>query len=128
MPKAKQRRKMKKLKIKNRFPGSYDLKDVTPVLFYLHGNTGSRASDYRYGWNQITEYYGNTLIHLFPSHISIAIHLIWTIYHLFRIATCELIRGLGYHVLSFDYRGFGDSADVEPTESGVVMDARCVVG
>ena len=29
--------------------------------------------------------------------------------------------------MSFDYRGFGDSSDMEPTESGALMDARCVV-
>ena len=29
--------------------------------------------------------------------------------------------------MSFDYRGFGDSSDMEPTESGALMDARRVV-
>jgi len=82
IPKEKQRRKRKK---KNKDRGG----DLTPIFVYLHGNTGSRATDHR-------------------------------------IKTCELIRGLGYHVLSFDYRGFGDSSDMEPTESGALMDARAV--
>ena len=122
MPKAKQRRKRKKMKVKNRLPAGDDLKDVAPVFVYLHGNTGSRASDYRCDGIKFFKY--NILI---LWQVRTLLLLIGHIYHLLRIATCELIRGLGYHVLSFDYRGFGDSADVEPTESGVVMDARRVV-
>ena len=137
MPKAEQRRKKRKKKVKNRFPAGFDLEDVAPVFVYLHGNTGSRASDHRFvgaRYSKPYTYYANILsspmfrtvcVMLCSSH-SVMANSIY--YHLFRIATCELIRGLGCHVLSFDYRGFGDSADMEPTESGVVMDARRVVG
>ncbi|KAI8116891.1 hypothetical protein FF38_06700 [Lucilia cuprina] len=43
-----------------------------------------------------------------------------------RIDVYKLLRNLGYHVISFDYRGYGDSDDVSPTEEGVVRDALAV--
>lgn len=36
------------------------------------------------------------------------------------------MRQLGYHVISLDYRGYGDSDNVSPTEEGVVLDAIAV--
>ena len=34
---------------------------------------------------------------------------------------------MDYHVVTFDYRGYGDSSlHVAPTEAGVVADARAV--
>ncbi|XP_017077266.1 lysophosphatidylserine lipase ABHD12 isoform X2 [Drosophila eugracilis] len=38
----------------------------------------------------------------------------------------KLLRKLNYHVFSFDYRGYGDSDPVPPTEDGVVRDAMKV--
>ncbi|KAH8340229.1 hypothetical protein KR067_007891 [Drosophila pandora] len=38
----------------------------------------------------------------------------------------KLLRNLNYHVFTFDYRGFGDSDPVPPTEEGVVRDALMV--
>lgn len=43
-----------------------------------------------------------------------------------RIDVYKLLRNLGYHVISFDYRGYGDSDAVSPTEEGVVRDALAV--
>lgn len=43
-----------------------------------------------------------------------------------RLDVYKLLRNLGYHVLSFDYRGYGDSDSVSPTEEGVVRDAMTV--
>lgn len=40
-----------------------------------------------------------------------------------RIDVYRLLRQLGYHVISLDYRGYGDSDPVSPTEEGVVLDA-----
>jgi abhydrolase domain-containing protein 12 len=37
-----------------------------------------------------------------------------------------MLRDLGYHVLSFDYRSFADSDSAPPTESGAVADSRTV--
>lgn len=45
-------------------------------------------------------------------------------YH--RVELYQMLRGLGYHVIAFDYRGFGDSASIQPTEEGVVRDAIAV--
>ncbi|KAI4471526.1 alpha/beta hydrolase domain-containing protein [Holotrichia oblita] len=39
----------------------------------------------------------------------------------YRIALYKLLRKY-FHVLAFDYRGYGDSSSVSPTESGVVRD------
>ncbi|XP_017120545.1 lysophosphatidylserine lipase ABHD12 isoform X2 [Drosophila elegans] len=38
----------------------------------------------------------------------------------------KLLRKLNYHVFSFDYRGYGDSDPVPPTEEGIVRDAMMV--
>ncbi|KAH8248092.1 hypothetical protein KR038_012061 [Drosophila bunnanda] len=38
----------------------------------------------------------------------------------------KLLRNLNYHVFTFDYRGYGDSDPVPPTEEGVVRDAMKV--
>ncbi|KAH8415873.1 hypothetical protein KR222_002339 [Zaprionus bogoriensis] len=38
----------------------------------------------------------------------------------------KLLRNLNYHVFTFDYRGYGDSDRVSPTEEGVVRDALSV--
>lgn len=43
-----------------------------------------------------------------------------------RIDVYRLLRQLGYHVISLDYRGYGDSDHVSPTEEGVVLDAIAV--
>lgn len=45
---------------------------------------------------------------------------------LHRVELYKLLRRLGYHVITLDYRGYGDSADVAPTERGVVRDALAV--
>lgn len=38
----------------------------------------------------------------------------------------QLMRRLGYHVITLDYRGYGDSVGAAPTEAGVVRDAIAV--
>lgn len=43
-----------------------------------------------------------------------------------RLDVYKLLRNLGYHVISFDYRGYGDSDAISPTEEGVVRDAMAV--
>lgn len=45
---------------------------------------------------------------------------------LHRIEMYQLMRRLGYHVITLDYRGYGDSAGGSPTEQGVVRDAIAV--
>ena len=36
----------------------------------------------------------------------------------------KLLLSLGYYVLAVDYRGYGDSTNISPTEQTVVSDAR----
>ena len=36
----------------------------------------------------------------------------------------KLLLSLGYYVLAVDYRGYGDSTNISPTEQSVVSDAR----
>ena len=43
-----------------------------------------------------------------------------------RVDMYKLMRKLGYHVLTLDYRGYGDSDPVSPSEEGVVRDALAV--
>ncbi|XP_053669516.1 lysophosphatidylserine lipase ABHD12 [Anopheles marshallii] len=43
-----------------------------------------------------------------------------------RVELYQTLRALNYHVIAMDYRGYGDSADVSPTERGVVYDALAV--
>lgn len=43
-----------------------------------------------------------------------------------RIEMYQLLRRLGYHVITLDYRGYGDSVGAAPTEAGVVRDAIAV--
>lgn len=39
----------------------------------------------------------------------------------------QVLRGMDFHVVAFDYRGYADSSThIAPTESGVVRDARAV--
>lgn len=59
------------------------------VIFYLHGNSGSRAASHR-------------------------------------VELYKLLRELGYHVIAFDYRCYGDSTEVAPSEAGLVRDAIAV--
>lgn len=61
----------------------------SPIILYLHGNTGSRAASHR-------------------------------------IELYQVLRDLGYHVITFDYRGYADSSRIQPTENGVVRDAIAV--
>ncbi|XP_033499282.1 lysophosphatidylserine lipase ABHD12-like [Epinephelus lanceolatus] len=64
------------------------LRDGSPVFVYLHGNSGTRALNYRVG-------------------------------------LVKVLSAAGYHVFSFDYRGFGDSTGT-PSEAGVTHDALYV--
>lgn len=59
------------------------------IIFYLHGNSGSRAASHR-------------------------------------VELYQVLRAMGYHVIAFDYRSYGDSAKVAPSESGLVRDAIAV--
>ena len=43
-----------------------------------------------------------------------------------RIELYKVLRGLDYHVITMDYRGFADSSHVAPSVTGVVADARAV--
>lgn len=60
-----------------------------PVIFYNHGNSGSRAGPHRV-----------------------------ELYHVLQRLNC--------HIVAFDYRGYADSSDLTPTETGVVSDSRFV--
>jgi abhydrolase domain-containing protein 12 len=40
-----------------------------------------------------------------------------------RVELYKILRRLGHHVLTIDYRGYADSSNVAPTEDGVVRDA-----
>lgn len=70
---------------------TYDsaLSDGSPVVLYLHGNTGTRATYHRVG--------------------------------LYR----HLAETLGTHVVTFDYRGFGNS-ECYPSEQGMMEDGLLV--
>ncbi len=43
-----------------------------------------------------------------------------------RVDQYIFLRGLGFHVLCFDYRGYADSSQVVPTKQGVVTDGRAM--
>ncbi|XP_053620673.1 lysophosphatidylserine lipase ABHD12-like isoform X2 [Plodia interpunctella] len=43
-----------------------------------------------------------------------------------RLQMYKVFQRLNFHVITFDYRGYGDSTPVRPTERGVVEDALCV--
>lgn len=60
------------------------LSDGSPIILYLHGNTGTRGTSHR-----VRQYMS--------------------------------LSKRGYHVITFDYRGFGDSTCV-PTERGMMED------
>lgn len=59
------------------------------IIFYMHGNSGSRAASHR-------------------------------------VELYNVLRAQGYHVIAFDYRGYGDSLPNSPTETGLVNDAIAV--
>nr|CAD7394322.1 unnamed protein product [Timema cristinae] len=61
-----------------------------PVVVYMHGNSGSRASTHR-------------------------------------IELYQLLSNLGYHIIAFDYRSYGDSTNESPSEQGVVSDSLFVL-
>lgn len=65
------------------------LSDGSPIIIYMHGNTGTRATHHRV---QLYKY---------------------------------LAEILGYHVITFDYRGFGNS-ECYPSERGMMEDGRLV--
>eukprot|EP00106_Octopus_bimaculoides_P016672 XP_014784114.1 PREDICTED: monoacylglycerol lipase ABHD12-like [Octopus bimaculoides] len=60
----------------------------TPIVMYMHGNSGSRACDHRVN-----------------------------LYH--------RLSQMNYHIITFDYRGFGESTGI-PFEDGVVEDSLFV--
>ncbi|XP_061517031.1 lysophosphatidylserine lipase ABHD12 isoform X4 [Anopheles gambiae] len=43
-----------------------------------------------------------------------------------RVELYQMLRALNYHVIAIDYRGYGDSANLSPSELGVVYDALAV--
>lgn len=43
-----------------------------------------------------------------------------------RVELYTLLRRMNYHVITFDYRSYGDSSPVSPTEMGVVADGKYV--
>ena len=46
---------------------------------------------------------------------------------LFRVGLYKKLLALGYYVLAVDYRGYGDSTVISPTEASCVMDARAAL-
>ena len=38
-----------------------------------------------------------------------------------------MLLSLGYYVLALDYRGYGDSTNIKPSEDSVVSDARAAL-
>ncbi|XP_075987940.1 lysophosphatidylserine lipase ABHD12-like [Anticarsia gemmatalis] len=45
-----------------------------------------------------------------------------------RLQMYKVFQELNFHVITFDYRGYGDSTRIRPTERGVVEDALAVYG
>uniref|UniRef100_A0A1L8DY46 Putative monoacylglycerol lipase abhd12 n=1 Tax=Nyssomyia neivai TaxID=330878 RepID=A0A1L8DY46_9DIPT len=43
-----------------------------------------------------------------------------------RVELFQVLQRMGYHVVALDYRGYGDSGRVQPTEMGVIRDALAV--
>ncbi|XP_059622312.1 lysophosphatidylserine lipase ABHD12 isoform X2 [Phlebotomus argentipes] len=43
-----------------------------------------------------------------------------------RVELFQVLQRMGYHVVALDYRGYGDSGRVQPTEAGVVRDALAI--
>ncbi|XP_014281241.1 lysophosphatidylserine lipase ABHD12 isoform X2 [Halyomorpha halys] len=43
-----------------------------------------------------------------------------------RVELYKILQQNNYHVVAFDYRSYGDSSPVEPSESGVVSDSKAV--
>ena len=48
-------------------------------------------------------------------------------YIIFRVGLYKKLLGLGYYVLAVDYRGYGDSTVISPTEASCVRDARAAL-
>ena len=46
---------------------------------------------------------------------------------MFRVGLYKKLLGLGYYVLAVDYRGYGDSTVISPTEASCVRDARAAL-
>jgi len=65
------------------------LRKGLPIILYLHGNAGNRASSHR-------------------------------------VELYNILRNIDAHVIAFDYRGYGDSTSISPTEEGVVRDTKAV--
>lgn len=64
--------------------------DSRPIVLYVHGNGGNRASNHR--------------------------NLLYK----------RLAYEQDYHVVTFDYRGYGDSTNLSPTADGLSSDAKCI--
>jgi hypothetical protein len=47
-------------------------------------------------------------------------------YSLQTLIFAKFVRSLNYHVITFDYRGYADSTDIAPDETGVVNDAKVI--
>ncbi|CAL4095232.1 unnamed protein product, partial [Meganyctiphanes norvegica] len=43
-----------------------------------------------------------------------------------RVGLYYVLRSMDYHVIAFDYRGYGDSSAVQPTEDGMVKDTIAI--
>ena len=46
---------------------------------------------------------------------------------IFRVGLYKKLLALGYYVLAVDYRGYGDSSIISPTEASCVTDARAAL-
>ncbi|KAB7506034.1 Monoacylglycerol lipase ABHD12 [Armadillidium nasatum] len=44
-----------------------------------------------------------------------------------RVMLYKVLQNMNFHVITFDYRGFADSTDVEPSENGVVQDTIAMI-
>lgn len=87
------------------------LVQATPgIILYLHGNSNSRGS-----YSKLAER---------TEHLDLLLYCPLGASH--RIELYQVLRELGYHVLALDYRSYGDSTKVSPSELGVVRDAIAV--
>ncbi|KAM4599503.1 lysophosphatidylserine lipase ABHD12 isoform 1-T1 [Fundulus diaphanus] len=98
------------------------LNSAHPIVLYLHGNAGTRGGDHR-----VQLYKVNAIIYLRqvyrPGCTSLSCDWLSEPPDLCPVSVLlQVLSLLGYHVVTFDYRGWGDS-DGSPSERGMTSDA-----